>query len=401
MVLQGIKVIDTTRWAFGPFCATCLSDMGADVIKVEDPESGDGVRYVHKTRDLPLGTSNPMVELLNRGKRGLAVRLDKEQGREILYRLIKTADVFMTAQRPRSQKKLGIDYETLRRINPRIIYAVCGAWGEKGPLRDKPAWDGSAFARSGLMYILQDKSGYPPVCPPGMGDLVASISMAYGITMALFHRERTGKGQKVDVSLLGSMITVMEALCLQVSLTTDKDYPQYDSNKPGNPLNFTYRTKDNRWILLNMHHTDKFWHVFCEAVDITQYENDKRFSDHITRCEHSLELKAILDEAFLKKDLAQWVDIFEKTDLVWAPIQTLKEAWNDPQVVENEFVVSYTDPITKKERKTPGAPFKLSEIKPEINFATPELGQHTEEILVELGYSWKEIESLKHEKIIA
>ncbi len=152
------------------------------------------------------------------------------------------------------------------RINPRIIYAICGACGERGPLRDKPAWDGAAFAKSGLIHILQDKNGYPPVCPPGMGDLVAGISMAYGIAM---HCERTGKGQKVDVSLFGSMITAMEVLFLQVSLATGKDYPQYDSSKPGNPLNFTYPTKDNRWILINMHHTNEFCSIFCETVGIT------------------------------------------------------------------------------------------------------------------------------------
>lgn len=398
MVLKGIRVVDSTRWAFGPYAATCLADMGAEVIKVEDPVSGDGSRYVHKTRELSMAASNPMFDLLNRGKRGFAVSLDKEKGREVFSRLIKTADVFMTAQRPHSLKKLGIDYETLRAINPRLIYAVCGAFGEKGPQADKPAWDGSAFARSGLMHIMQDKQGCPLPPPQGMGDLVASVTMAYGIMTALFHRERTGQGQKVDVSLLGTMVTVMEALCMQITLTTGIDFPQFDSSNPTNPLNHTYRTKNGRWLLLNMHHTDPFWHTFCETVGITEFEHDKRFSKHEALCDHSRDMVAILQEVFAKKQLSEWVKILGKTDMVWAPVQTLQEAHNDPQVVENEFVASGDD--LEGLPRTVGFPLKLSEVHLKSNYAAPQLGQHTEEILLELGFSWKEIEHLKDERVI-
>jgi crotonobetainyl-CoA:carnitine CoA-transferase CaiB-like acyl-CoA transferase len=399
MILKGIRVVDTTRWAFGPFAATCLADMGAEVIKVEDPVSGDGTRYVHKTRDIPMGTSNPLVDLLNRGKKGFAVALDKPKGREVFSRLIKTTDVFMTAQRPHSLKKLGIDYETLREINPRLIYAVCGAFGEKGPQSDKPAWDGSAFARSGLMHIMQDKNTPPPVPPQGMGDLVASVTMAYGIMLALFNRGRTGQGQKVDVSLLGTMVTIMEALCMQITLATGRDFPQFDSSNPTNPLNHTYKTKDGRWLLLNMHHTDPFWHVFCETVGITELEHDKRFSGHEALCDHSHEVVAILQEVFSRKELSEWVIILGKTDMVWAPVQTLQEAYNDPQILENEFVVPYNHP-NHGLGKTIGLPIKLSGVTPQIDYRSPQLGQHTEEILLQLGYSWEDIESLKNENVI-
>jgi len=345
-----------------------------------------------------MAAGNPMFDLLNRGKKGFAVSLDKERGKEVFRRLIKTADVFMTAQRPRSLKKLGIDYDTLRAINPRLIYAVCGAFGEKGPQSDKPAWDGSAFARSGLMHIMQDRQGIPLPPPQGMGDLVASITMAYGIMTALYHRERTGQGQRVDVSLLGTMVTVMEALCMQIALSTGIDFPQFNSAHPTNPLNHTYRTKDGRWLLLNMHHTDPFWHTFCETVGITEFEHDRRFSKHEALCDHSRDMVAILQEVFAKKELSEWVEILGKTDMVWAPVQTLQEAHNDPQVIENEFVASYEHPGGR--RKTVGFPIKLSGVSHQSNHRAPELGQHTEEILLQLGYSWEEIQHLKDERII-
>lgn len=340
-----------------------------------------------------------MFELLNRGKKGFAVNLTTAQGKKVLHKLVEKADVFMTAQRPHSLKKLGIDYESLKAVNPRLVYAVCGAFGEKGPQADKPAWDGAAFARAGLTHIIQDKQGVPTPPPQGMGDLVSSVTMAYGVMLALFHRERTGVGQKVDVSLLGTMVTVMEALCMQITATTGIDFPQFDSSRPTNPLNQAYRTRDGRWLLMNMHHTDAFWHVFCEAIGITEFEHDARFVKHEVLCDHSREAVAVIQNAFLKKDFAEWIETFEKTDMVWSPIQTLKEAQADPQFIENEFVVAYQD-AEGRDAKTIGYPVKLSAVKPAATFAAPQLGEHTEEILLGLGYNWDEITELKNANII-
>jgi crotonobetainyl-CoA:carnitine CoA-transferase CaiB-like acyl-CoA transferase len=398
--LEGVRVVDTTRWAFGPFVSACLADMGAEVIKVEDPISGDGSRWVHKSRDVPVETErNPVFELLNRGKKGVAIDLNKERGKEILYRMVKTADIFLTAQLPKSALKLGIDYERLREINPRLIYAHCGAWGDKGPAREAPAFDGSAFARSGLMHIIGEKGNPPPNCPHGMGDLVGSMTMAYGIMLALRYRELTGKGQKVEVSLFGTMITVMEAMSQEISLHANVDYPQYSRTSPTNALSNTYQTKDGRWLFLNMHQTDPYWHKFCQAAGIGQWENDPRFKDHFTRCDNVNDLRLILEETFSQRDLSDWVKCLEGTGFPWAPVQTIQEVWDDPQVLANDYIVSYEHPTLGRQR-TVGFPVKLSDLSLQINRNVPELGQNTEEILLQLGYSWEEMQGLKQEQVI-
>jgi crotonobetainyl-CoA:carnitine CoA-transferase CaiB-like acyl-CoA transferase len=379
--LEGIRVVDTTRWAFGPFVGASLADMGAEVIKVEDPISGDGSRWVHKSRDVPVETErNPVFELLNRGKKGIAIDLNKEKGREILYRLVKTADIFLTAQLPKSALKLGINYEKLREINPHLIYAHCGAWGDKGPAREAPAFDGSAFARSGLMHIIGERGGPPTNCPHGMGDLVGSMTMAYGIMLALRYRELTGKGQKVEVSLFGTMITVMEAMSQEISLHANVDYPQYSRTNPTNALSNTYQTKDGRWLFLNMHQTDPYWHRFCQAVGIGKWENDPRFKDS-------------------QRGLSYWVGRLEGTGIPFAPVQTVREVWDDPQVLANEYIVSYKHPTLGRQR-TVGFPFRLSDLSLQVNRNVPELGQDTEEILLQLGYSWEEMQGLKQEQVI-
>ena len=398
--LENIRVVDMTRWAFGPFVGACLADMGAEVIKVEDPVTGDGSRYVHKSRDIPLeDLNNPTFELLNRGKKSITIDMMQEQGREVLYSLVKTADVFITAQLPKSTVKLGIDYETLSGINSRLVYVHCGSWGSKGPLRDAPAFDGSAYARSGLMYITGEKDSPPPNCPMGMGDLVGSVTTAYGIMTALFHRERTGKGQKLEVSLFGTMITVMETLCLQVSLQARQDYPQQSRSSGGTALNNTYKTRDGRWLLLNIHQTDPYWHEFCERVGLTSIENDPRFYNHLARDDHADELRTILDDQFATKDLSDWTALMEGASFPWSPVRTLMELWDDPQALENDYIVSYTHP-TRGPQKTVGLPVKLSDVSPDINYQAPELGQNTEEILLELGYNWDDIQKFKEQKII-
>lgn len=398
--LEGIRVVDTTRWAFGPFIGTCLADMGAEVIKVEDPISGDGSRWVHKSRDIPIEAEhNPMFEFLNRGKKGLAIDLNKEEGKEILYRLVKTADIFLTTQLPKSVLKLGIDYESLSEINPRLIYAYCGAWGSKGPNCEAPAFDGAAFARSGLMHIIGEKGYPPPFCPHGMGDMVSSITMAYGIMLALLQREHTGKGLKVEVSLFGTMITIMEAICLEMCLRADRDYPQQSRTGPTNALSNTYQTRDGRWLFLNMHQTDPYWHDFCQVVGIAQWENDPRFRDHFARCDNVNDLRVILEETFSQKNLSDWVKKLDGMGIPWAPVQTIQEVWKDPQVLANEFIVSYEHPTLGLQR-TVGLPLKMSDVSPKINYQTPELGQDTEEVLLDLGYDWEEIQNLKEEKII-
>jgi CoA:oxalate CoA-transferase len=397
--LDGITVIDTTSFAMGPCAAGYLADMGARVIKVEEPFGGDRGRGVRSVRHLSIGRYNWLFEMLNRGKQSLGLNWKSAKGREMLYRLIERADIFITSQKPRSLAQSGLDYETLSKINPRIIYAHCTGWGSRGPYRNVDAFDLIAFARAGLMTIMGEPDSPPVKCIPGAGDEAAGVILAYGILLALFHRERTGEGQKVESSLFGAQISIFGHGSLQSYLANEQE-PNRDSRKhPGNALTNTYRTKDGRWLMLSMMTGDSPWPEFCEAAGITELVDDPRFNSHESRCDNADALRRILDDVFASRTLSEWTKSFEGCEFAWSPCQTIRELTQDPQVIENEHITTFDHPRLGT-IKMVGLPVKLSRTPGQTNYPAPEVGQHTEEILLELGYDWQEILSLKDEHII-
>ena len=342
--LSGFTVVDTTGFAMGPYASSCLADMGARVIKIEDPAGGDRGRGITSVKHVAMGSHNWLHEAVNRGKESVTINWKTEGGRKILRRLIDRADVFMTNMKPKTLVKSGLDYATVSSTNQRLIFAHCTGWGAKGPYANVDAFDLIAFARSGLMTVMGEP-GTPPVkLMPGMGDTTAGMVLAYGITMALLHRERTGEGQLVETSLLNSQLTMFAMGALQPYLSSGKEH-MYDSRAtPANALTNTYKTKDNRWLMLSMMTADATWSEFCAALGREDLAGDGRFGSHDERCARATELRQILDDAFASRTLDEWRGRFEGHEFAWSPCQNVKEVANDPQVIENESVITYEHP---------------------------------------------------------
>lgn len=398
--LSGIKVIDFTTWIFGPGATAILADWGADVIKIEDPLTGDPQRAIIMFGG---GTKVPEInfpwELENRNKRGVAIDLRTKQGKEIIYKMIEQADVFASNIRADVLNNLCMDYDTLSKINPKIIYAHGSGYGEKGPEYLRSGYDYASFwARGGIMNMIGEPDAPPPQCLPGLGDNTTAMAMAAGIMLALFVRERTGIGQRVDVSLLGTALW-----CNGMSVTGSafaEELPKRISRKDvPNPLFNSYKCMDDKWLMLACLQSDRYWSDFCKIMGIENLEFDKRYENMFVRAQNPQTLISIFDELFLTRNRDEWARLFDEKEIVWAPIQTLSEALNDPQAYHNGFVSEVVYPVHGP-FKLVNSPVQFGKTPASIRNIAPELGQHTEEILLEMGYTWEDIISFKEAKAI-
>lgn len=398
MPLEGIKVIDLGQAVYGPRVAVHLANMGASVIKVEHPAGGDLVRGVTRIRHHPIKKLHYMFEINNFGKKSLTLDLTRPEGKEVLYKLVKDADVFVTNLMLPSLAKLKMDYDTLDKLNPKLVYGLASGWGSKGPDKDLPAFDFVAFARSGLMATFGERGSAPVPCLPAFGDHIAAVTLAYGIMLALFHRERTGEGQLVDVSLFGSLLEAGGLNWAQV-LDTREDIHKMKRDEASNPMFNHYRCRDDKWLELGMLQTDQHWKDFCEAMELGPVRDDPRFASHQLRCDNNKDLIAILDKAFMALTRDEWIERFRVRNIIWGRVQSYFDLLSDKQVWENDFVHTLPHPRFG-EVQVPGLPVKLSKTPGKIAGLAPELGQNTEEILLDLGYDWETIARYKQEKII-
>ncbi len=406
MALDGIRILDMTLGQQGPVATMMLADMGADVIKVEDPVIGDPGRYLHSI----LGVKVPLnfyFENNNRNKRSITVNLKKERGREIVYRLVQKSDVFVTNYLRDTVESLGMDYRTLSRHNPGIIYAVGSGFGPMGSDSNKTCLDIAAQARGAVWSISGEPDQPPVLVGGGMADQVGAGLLAYGIVLALFARERTGLGQEVDVSLLGGQAW-LGALGLQQYLFYGEiqALSRVSRAVAPNPLWNIYRTGDGRWLCLAMLASDVYWSGFCRAMGLVELENDPRFESHTARAEHAGELISILDERFAAGTREEWIKRFSEQDqllerkLIWEPVNDYAELAADPQMYANDYIVEFNHPARGREKRV-GIPVRLGQTPGAIRNPAPELGQHTEEVLLEVGgYTWEEIEKLRREEAI-
>ncbi len=403
MALEGIKVIDITQWGAGPMCAQLLSQWGADVIKIEHPVRGDGVRGVQTgpgTVRRKEGNYNYLFEQTNMNKRSLGLDLESEEGHEVLHRLVAKSDVLLAAMRSREVGKFGIEYEDLKKINPRLVYALLTGYGTKGPDKDNPGFDTVAyFDRSGISYTLADSQGVPPWPPVGFGDIPSGMFCACGIMVALFVRERTGIGQAIYTSLYNCGVWSLAGNTMH-TLASGENPPKRHQQTADNPLANYYRTKDNRFILMFHLQADLYWPRFCQAIEREDIVNDPRFNSIPARNQHRTELIPIIDEAMAKRTLEEWKTRLADYKLIYSPVQTPLEAFNDPQAKANEFYDTFEHPIWGQINILP-SPLKFTETPGSFRSPAPEWGQHTEEVLLELGYNWDDITNLKRKKVIA
>jgi crotonobetainyl-CoA:carnitine CoA-transferase CaiB-like acyl-CoA transferase len=398
-ILDGVKVLEVAAWTFVPAAGAVLAEWGADVIKVEHPVGGDPQRGLISSGLVPAGAGgvNYMIEVPNRGKRSIGLDLSTPGGREILLKIAAQSDVFLTSFLPGVRKKFGIDVDDIRTVNPDIIYVRGTGHGTKGPDADKPGYDGvSYWSRGGIATALTADDFPHPVGPrPAFGDVMGGMTIAGGVAAALFKRERTGEPSVVDVSLLG-----LAAWNLGPDVTSAKLYdkapiPKFDRSSAPNPLVGNYKTKDDRYVTVMMLTSDKFWPEFARLMGLGELAGDDRFKDAGARFTNRVELIKILDERFGSQTLDQWKSALAPLTGAWAPMQTAVELHDDPDIVANGYIATVTAQAGAQ-FAMPANPVQFNET-PARPVGAPEHGQHTEEVLLELGLSWEDIDRHKQQ----
>ncbi len=438
LALKGIKVLDVSQAAAVPMAARHLGDFGADVIHIEHPLAGDSwrVNQAGTTRVgstyAPASDFNYTWETFNRNKRSLTLDLSREGGQAVIYKLLEDTDILITNMRPSEQEKFRVDYQALHERFPRLIHASLSGLGKNGPERDLPAYDITAMMyRSGMHYALADRVKGDFVWRNAYGDVMAGISLFSGIMTALYVREQTGAGQQVDTSLFGMGVYQM-SFDIAAFLATGTDFRELEAKKAQEeadtpqmqlisqlaaeaevamsrlrdefagfaPMTCTYSTRDGRKFRINVLQHDRYHPRFCRAIGREDLIDDPRFADHETRIANSQEYYIIMRDAFLTKTLDEWRPILNREEIPWAPEQTFREAVNDPQARANDFFVPFDHP-THGKMEVADNPLKLSETPSTVRLPAPEFSQHTEEILLEAGYTWEDIARFKEEGIIA
>jgi crotonobetainyl-CoA:carnitine CoA-transferase CaiB-like acyl-CoA transferase len=397
--LDGIRVLECAVFHAGPGGSAILGDLGAEVIKIETP-AGDPERHWTNAGgidfSLPNGDS-AMFEGSNRNKRGICLDMKKEKGREIFDRLAREADVFVTNLRKSTKVKLGLDYPTLARLNPKIIHASVSGYGLEGPMSDLGAFDPLGQARSGMMFVTG--SPEPKMLHLGLLDQATAITLSHAILTALFVRERKGIGQEVHVSLYSTALWIQYAnLMLSSFLSTDPCVATTRSNH--SPLRNAFCCRDGGWILGTHHPEERYWPSFCEATGKTDLLNDPHFTDDVGRPTHFVELIEIFDEVFTTRTRDEWMEIFRERGLMFSSVQHVSEVTSDPQALANDYVVPFDHP-TQGRVDLPGYPVHFSACRSGTRSAAPTLGQHTDEILREIGYGDSELDTLRQEGVIS
>ena len=402
--LSGIRAIEWATFGNGPIIGVILGDLGAEVIKLEDRIAGDPSRGMSAFQGV--GTKSPegvhlVFEMSNRNKKSIRVDLKKEKGREIVYRLAGKSDVFYTNYRQSVAKRQGVDYETLSKHNPMLIYGRASGLGPKGLENEKRAFDPVGLARSGLMSAAGERESPPGQIVGAIVDTLGATMTAFGIVGALFARERFNIGQEVDASLLGAGMWAQFSN-ISLAMLRGRAMARHSRTRARNPLANVYQCKDGEWLALAEPQSDRFWPQFCKAMGIESLEKDPRFSDEWKRTDNNKELIVILDKMFAEKTRAEWVDIFQrqgKQFIAWERVQTVPDLIDDPQVIANRYLVDFNHPVLGNIRVQP---FPIGFGKAPVGPRThaPEFGQHTEEVLLEIGYTWDDITRLQDEEVI-
>lgn len=399
-ILKGIRVIDCTTMVAAPTAAAMLGDLGADVIKIEESNVGDPLRGMRAVWGRPMilqpSGRHGMFEAVNRNKRGVTIDLKKPAGREIIYHLIEKSDVFLTSLRTSTVERYGLDYETLREHNPKLIYGYSNAFGARGPDADQPGVDLTIGARSGSMTLLGSSTN--PVNAP-LHDIVAGITLFHGLIAALLARERYGVGQKVTCSGMRSMMAFFDLLISQFIYGLPPA-PQPERTKVKNPAYNFYKCKDDNWLALALF-WDKQWAPFCKAIGMPELIDDPRSRDAAARAENCEELIRLLDNLFATKPYKEWERaLMQMEEAVVSHVNTIADLFSDPQVLANEDIVEWDHPVFGPIKRV-ASPVAFSETPATFRLAAPEVGQHTEEVLMEvLGYTWDKIGKLREQGVI-
>lgn len=392
--LSGLKVLDLTHAYNGPFCTTLLGDNGADVIKIESP-NGDQCR-TWGPLDPESGESG-FYAFLNRNKKGITLNLKTERGKEIFYEMVKEADVVVENFRVGVMKKLGIDYETLKKINPKIIYASGSGFGQYGPLSNRPCYDIVAQSMGGMVNLTGFPEGPPTKVGPSVADNVTGIYLCVGVLMALYNREKTGIGQTVDVAMLDTIFTLLENSIIVNTMTGV--IPERQGNIDPSIAPFDIYEVQDGYVAVGVGN-DKLWAKFCNLMDKPELINDERFRTNDLRCQNYLpDLKNIIVDWIKVKYKKELEEVFDKAGIPCGPVLNMKEAIEHPHIKAREMMVNIEHPTIGK-MYFQGVPIKLSQTPGSVETPAPLLGQHNAEVLKKFGVDEEELKELKEQGVI-
>ncbi len=378
--LQGIRVLDLSQLYPGPLCTMILADLGAEVIKVEPPGTGDHARAY------PF-----LFNQINRNKKSLALNLKHPRAQEAFRRLARTADVVVEGFRPGTTTRLGVDYLTLREINPRLIYCSISGFGQDGPYRDRPGHDINYMAMGGVLGLTRDREGKPVVLGFEVADIVSALNSVIGILAALQARERTGEGQLVDISMLDCVVALLS--------NSLGPYLETGELPTINPLHATphygiFETSDGEYLVIGIAHEDWFWDELCEALGM----EDAKGLNAAQRILNCGQLLPRVREAVRSRTLAEWMEVMADKDIPFCNLPDVAGALDDPQVRHRRMVVEVGE--GERRMRLLGSPYKLSSTPPRFELPPPRLGEHTDELLLEAGYSREEVSEMREEKAV-
>jgi len=392
--LEGIQVIDLSRVLTGPFATMIMGDLGAEIIKVESLGTGDVTRNWGPPYE---GELSAYFMSANRNKRSISIDLKTEHGQEILCKLVQSADVVIENWRPGVAERLGASYNDLKKINPKIIYCSISGYGQDGPYRDLPSYDLIIQAMSGLMSITGGKESEPYKTGVAVADLFASFYALSGILAAIRVKELKGQGQYIDISLLDSQVSVLVNIAMNY-LIGNQVAERVGNAHPNIVPYQTFNGKDGRFVVAVGN--DSQFNSLCKAIGSPQLKDNPKFSTNDSRVKNRNELIDIIQRIFLKKSRDYWIDTLQKYEIPCGPINNIEEAFQIPQIMHREMVVEIKDLLTNQKSKFVGSPYKFSETPIKYNYYPPKKGEHTKEVLSEIGYSKEEISNLFLKRVI-
>ncbi|GAK56444.1 putative formyl-CoA transferase [Candidatus Vecturithrix granuli] len=392
--LGQVKVLDLTRVLAGPYCTMLLKELGAEIIKVEVPMIGDDARHFG-----PFKNNKSLYFMsINHGKESISINLKTEQGKRILRELVQQVDVLVENFRPGTMEKLGLGYELLKELNPRLIYAASSGFGHTGPDSQKPAYDMLVQAMGGIISITGWPDSPPTRVGMSIGDITASLFTAIGICSALYQREHTGQGQKIDVGMLDCQVAILENALVRYQVDGVPPKPLGNRHPTITPFQ-AFKAKDD-YIVIPVGN-DNLWKIFCQAIGREDLIEHEQFLTNKLRTEHLETLIPLLEAEIIKKTVAEWSDIFERVGLPHSPINTIDKVMTNRQILARNMIVEIEDKDVGA-IKIAGNPIKMTSIEEETTRKpAPEIGEHTDKILKTfLGYSDEQIAELRQEGVI-
>jgi formyl-CoA transferase/CoA:oxalate CoA-transferase len=392
-VLEGIKVLDLTRFLAGPYCSMILADLGAEVIKVERPGTGDGSRQWGPP--FVQGESAYFLSI-NRNKKSITLNLQSEKGKTILHKMAASCDILIENFRPGTTQRLGADYATLSKINPKLIYCSISGFGQDGPYRRKPSYDIVAQAMGGLMSLTGEK-GRPPVkIGVAISDIFAGMFATIGILGAVVTRNKVGRGQMIDVSLLDGIVSILSHQAGNF-LASGVNPERLGSAHPTIAPYQAFKASDSYFVVAVGN--DSLWKRFCQGLGLNELMKDTRFATNPDRVKNRDELTQILENLFVTKTSREWVELIEAAGVPCGPVLSLSEVFEDPQILHRRMVEEIQHPKAGK-IKVLGVPIKMSDTPASIRTPPPTLGEHSKEVLRSLGYGEEEIDELAKSSVI-